>query len=465
MLLCGIINELKKSIADSDLLSYFFCQATDSRISSATAVLRGLLFLLVDQRPSLVSYIQKKYNKAGKVLFEDVNAWVALSEIFTNILQDPSLNGTFLVIDALDECVQDMPKLLDFIIDKSSLSSHVKWIISSRSSPSIEESLNRAGNKVQLSLELNTKSISTAVGLYVQYKVLQLAQRKRYDQKTRDIVQTHLISNANDTFLWVALVCQDLENIPRWKTLTKLGTFPPGLDLLYEQMIERICKSDDADLCKQILALIAVVYRPITLKELTSLIRILEDMLDDLELLQAIVGLCGSLLTIREGFIYFVHQSVKDYLFEKVFDEIFPSGKAEVHHRIFSRSLEILSKTLHCNIYSLQVPGFSIDNIEQQNPDPLAAMQYSCVYWIDHLCASSSNARDNNLRDGGTVDCFIRKNYLYWLEALSLYRNMSDGVISMAKLEALVKVILGFINILYAVYILIRLSNQETHLC
>jgi hypothetical protein len=91
MLLCGIVNELKKSIAATELLSYFFCQATDSRINNATAVLRGLVYLLVDQQPSLVSYIRKKHDHAGKTLFEDANAWVALSEIFTNILQDPSL--------------------------------------------------------------------------------------------------------------------------------------------------------------------------------------------------------------------------------------------------------------------------------------------------------------------------------------------------------------------------------------
>jgi hypothetical protein len=46
MLLCGIVDELEKSIARSDLLSYFFCQATDSRINSATAALRGLIYLL-----------------------------------------------------------------------------------------------------------------------------------------------------------------------------------------------------------------------------------------------------------------------------------------------------------------------------------------------------------------------------------------------------------------------------------
>lgn len=47
MLLCGIINELKKSLGN-DLLTFFFCQATDDRFNSATAALRGLTYLLAD---------------------------------------------------------------------------------------------------------------------------------------------------------------------------------------------------------------------------------------------------------------------------------------------------------------------------------------------------------------------------------------------------------------------------------
>src|SRR5256714_10373098 len=98
MMLCGIVNELKMSMAKTDLLSYFFCQATDFRINNATAVLRGLVYLLVDQQPSLISHIRKKHDHVGRALFEDVNAWVALSEIFTNILQDPRLKSTYLII-------------------------------------------------------------------------------------------------------------------------------------------------------------------------------------------------------------------------------------------------------------------------------------------------------------------------------------------------------------------------------
>ena len=444
MLLCGIINELERSTATTGLLSYFFCQATDSRINNATAVLRGLVYLLVDQQPLLISHIRKKHDHAGKALFEDANAWVALSEIFTAILQDPRLNSTFLIIDALDECVVDLPRLLDFIVQQSSVSSGVKWIVSSRNWPNIEEQLERAGQKVRFSLELNAESISTAVSVFIRHKVRQLAQRKKYDDKTQDAVLDYLYSSANDTFLWVALVCQNLERVSRWNVHAKLKAFPPGLNALYERMMEHISNSDDADLCKRVLASIAIVYRPIALKELTTLVEALEDITDDLESLREIISLCGSFLTMRDDTIYFVHQSAKDFLLTEVNDVIFPSGREEAHYVAFSRSLLAMSKTLRRDIYGLRALGYPIEQVKQPHPDPLAASRYSCIYWIDHLCdwnpSSSANHRVG-LQDGGAINSFLREKYLYWLETLSLCKSMSKGVVSMAKLEALIHVI------------------------
>ncbi|KAI9767962.1 MAG: hypothetical protein M1840_005274 [Geoglossum simile] len=441
MLLCGIVDELKRSSAETGLLSYFFCQASDLRINNAVAVLRGLIYLLIDQQPSLISHVREKYDHAGKALFENVNAWVALSEIFTNILQDPSLKSTYLVIDALDECVTDLPKLLDFVVQKSSLSPCVKWIVSSRNWPDIEERLEMAGHKVRLCLELNAESVSTAVDIFIKHKVRHLALQKKYNDKTRDAVLNHLSSNANDTFLWVALVCQDLEKISRWDTPEKLKAFPPGLDCLYERMMQQICNSGNANLCKRILASIAIVYRPLTLKELTSLVEMPKDVVDDLESLEEIVGLCGSFLTIRGGTIYFVHQSAKDFLFTKAFDKVFPSGREETHYIIFSRSLQVMSGTLRRNMYCLRALGYPTERVEQPELDPLAASRYSCINWVNHLCDWNPNSSANyrvDLQDGGTVYEFIRKKYLYWLEALSLCKGMSQGVVSIAKLEALI---------------------------
>jgi hypothetical protein len=442
MLLCGIIDELNNSIANTALLSYFFCQATDSRINNATAILRGLIYMLISQQPSLVSHIRKKYDHAGKSLFEDTNAWVALVKIFTDMLQDPHLNKAYLIIDALDECVTDLPKLLNFIIQKSS-SSHIKWIVSSRNWPDIKEQLENACQN--LSLELNAQSISTAVEAFIKHKVLQLTEQKKYNDRTQDAVLDHLSSNANNTFLWVALVCQTLAKIPQWKPV-KLGHFPPGLDDLYGRMVEQIRNLDDEEdttLCRRILTTITLAYRPLTLEELASLVETLEDMANDPASLREIIGLCGSLLTVREDTVYFVHQSAKDYLLEYTFDEICPSGPENVHYSIFLRSLQILSKTLRRDMYCLQTPGYPIDQIEPPHPDPLAASRYSCIYWVDHLYNSEANSIPNHdllLRYERDIKAFLKDYYLYWLEALSICGGISNGVISIAKLEALVQV-------------------------
>ncbi|KAH0551690.1 hypothetical protein GP486_007093 [Trichoglossum hirsutum] len=431
MLLCGIADELKKSAAG--LVSFFFLQSTDLRINNPTAVLRGLIYLLASQQPLLIHHVRKKYDHAGKELFTDSNAWFALSDIFTNILEDLSLKDAYMIIDALDECKTDLPQLLDFIVQKSSAAPHVKWVVSSRNWPDIEERLEAAGQKVRMCLELNAASISTAVGIYIRHKVRQLAQLKNYEDKTTDAVREHLSSNANDTFLWVALVCQNLEKVPRLETLAKLSTFPPGLDSFYERMIEEVYNSD---LCKQILAFATSVYRPITLHELASFIELPDGTSNTFESWEEAVRLCGSFLTLRERTVYFVHQSAKDFLLKKAYDKIFPSGIEEVHHAIFSRSLHVMSKTLRRDIYGLGAPGFPIERVRQPEPDPLAAVRYSCIYWVDHLCDfNSSRNTKGDLQDHGAVDRFLRTKYIYWLEALSLLRSMSEGVISMTKLE------------------------------
>jgi archaellum biogenesis ATPase FlaH len=444
MLLCGIIDELQASstIAKTNTVSYFFCQATDARINSATAVLRGLLYMLVKQQPSLAPHVRKKYDEAGKNLFEDANAWVALVDIFTEVLRDPSLTTTYLIVDALDECVTDLPKLLDFVATQSSASSRVKWIVSSRNWPEIEGRLKQAGHKVRLSLELNAASVSTAVQAYIEQKTSELAQQNKYDERTKRAVLKHLTSNANDTFLWVALVCQHLQATARRNVLMKLELFPPGLDALYERMMQQISKTDDARLCKQVLAAVALVYRPIVLKELVTLVEPLESIADDSEL-QEVISLCGSFLTLREQTVYFVHQSAKDFLLAKAAQDVFPTGQEAVHQVIFARSLQIMSTALRRDMYGLKALGTPIDDVVVPTPDPLAALRYACVHWVDHLCDSnptSSATYAECLRGGGVVDRFLREKCLYWLESLSLCKSMSRGVVSVRELQMLVQV-------------------------
>jgi hypothetical protein len=96
-----------------------------------------------------------------------------------------------------------------------------------------------------------------------------------------------------------------------------LTAFPPRLDPLYRRMTDQICNSKNAKLYKSILAVVSVVYRPITLDELASFVDMPSRSSGNYKVLAEIIGLCGSFLTLRERTISFVHQSAKDFLIEK----------------------------------------------------------------------------------------------------------------------------------------------------
>jgi hypothetical protein len=391
-------------------------------------VLRGLIYDLARRNPQLTKHVRGKYDYAGKELFNNEGAWHDLSEIVTAMLKDPSLGNVILIVDALDECSVDRERLLDFIAKPSP----AKWIVSSRNWSDIEESLDGEEQKVKLHLELNRDSVSMAVESYIKFKVNQLAQKKKYDEDMRIAVLQHLTANADGTFLWVALVCQELSNanIRRRHTLDTLMLFPPGLDPLYRRMLKQISQSTDAQLCKDILAIASVVYRPITLEELNVLVEALGDL--SREEVEEVIGSCGSFLTVQNGLVSFVHQSAKDYLLNEASNELLPSGIAHQHHMVFSRSLDLLSKTLNRDIYRLQAPGYLIDQVSTPEPDPLAAIQYSCIFWTDHL---HDSAADEALGKYDTILAFLKEKYLQWLEALSLLRSIPAGIRAMEKFQ------------------------------
>jgi hypothetical protein len=102
-------------------------------------------------------------------------------------------------------------------------------------------------------------------------------------------------------------------------------------------------------------------------------------MVDNIKSLEEIISLCGLFLITREGIIYFIHQSVKDYLLIQVFDNIFPSGVEEAYYIIFSRSLQVIFRTLRRDIYRLRASGYSIERVELPDLDLLAVLRYSCI--------------------------------------------------------------------------------------
>ncbi|SPO02558.1 uncharacterized protein DNG_05231 [Cephalotrichum gorgonifer] len=386
MLMIAIIEELERRMKQSTttpaVISYFFCQSTDSTLNHATAVMRGLIYLLLSQKSTLRSCLQKRYDSSGSKLFEGKNAFFALSQVFEDMLLEMKPSCTYIVIDALDECETDLRQLLNFIGTNVSAWPHVKWIVASRNNPEIQQQLKLDDLQAKLSLELtqNAEKVALAVNAYIDFKILKLDCLDDDDVKTQ--IRDMMRRKSKGTFLWVALVVKTLEGVESWHALDVVNKLPTDLGELYGPK-------------------------------------------------------CGSFLTIEDGRVYLIHQSAKDYLSSEAGATIFPSGHGETHYGIFSRSIELMSRILRRDMYNLGHPGFPIDEVEPSKlpaREPLAAAEYSCVYWVDHLSVYS-HPRD--LCYGGVVDKFLREKYLYWLEALSLIGRISEGVIAMGKLESL----------------------------
>lgn len=53
-------------------------------------------------------------------------------------------------------------------------------------------------------------------------------------------VMRYLSDEAHGIFLWVALVCKELEVIPKRETKAALKTFPAGLGPLYNRILTQI---------------------------------------------------------------------------------------------------------------------------------------------------------------------------------------------------------------------------------
>ncbi len=440
MLVIGIINELLQQVQSksSQSIAYFLCQATDPKLNNAISILRSLIYMLVRQQPYLISCLREKYDTDPK-LFENGNTFYSLSVILENMLQNSTQSMTYLLVDALDECETGLSDLLKLIARTKSVSAtQVKWIVSSRNRDDIEQEIDFGNEETKLSLELNANHISDAVAAYIDHKVSRLKSLQR-NGTILQRVKEQLRRKSDGTFLWVALVVQEMQKCWRSAAMIKLlEGVPRGLTPLYDRMLQQIqCFGDsDRELCVLVLSIVTLAYRPLHLYELGRLAGLC-DQRDGSEDLEDIVGMCGSLLTIRDNYVYLIHQSAKDYLSDiKVSTAIFPSGPSAIHHQIFCQSLQSLSDNLRRNIYNIDNPGATVSQIAnlRPNPDPLFDLRYSCTHWLDHFLSSTSAERleafDNQ------VSAFLERHLLHWLESLGLTGGLRHGILGLKKLSA-----------------------------
>ncbi|KAF3940190.1 hypothetical protein ABW19_dt0203732 [Dactylella cylindrospora] len=444
MTLIGIINWLKARVSgqNSVVLGYFFCQATDDRLSSATAVLKGLIYniLTQDHTGTLIGYLRKKHAHGGTKLFEEPNAFYVLREVLGQILDDETFSRFYLVIDALDECKNGLEDLLSLMSAISSRSTKARLLVASRNYPLIEEYLEMGSNQLLISFESQTKQVSEGIFVYIEEKIEQLSRRKKYNSDIKKRVKEFLENRAEGTYLFVNLVCKELErtrgSIPR--ILSVLESNPRGLDGVYEMMANSLRTWNDTEdfrLCQAILSIITVAIRPLSIPELVVIANLSEDPSSVLEL----ISRCGSFLFAQDGIVYFVHQSAKDFLESTAgtTHSAIPDGLVYWHQRIVENSIASFRQRLHRDVCQLKLPGFKVQDVTPEQLGRIGDMNYPCSFWINHLQISIKNNLDFN--PDGIVMTFMDESFLFWVEVMSLLQRFPDTVLQMYELRKFLK--------------------------
>lgn len=443
MMMMALISEVGRnleSLAGPNVLAYFFCENTNSDLNTTVSVLRGLIYLLVDQEKTLICHLRKRYDTTGRRFFEGLNTQYALLDVLLNILKDPSLRRVCLMIDALDECDNKIHELLEWIIERNpELSPKIKWLITSRNEPAFIERLGR-GQQLHTSLELNSSHVTRAVSGFIDHKIRELAGLKLYNNKLQAFIRDSLLEKAEGTFLWVALVCKELKRARRGKEKSFLQATPAGLVPLYERMLNQVLHQEDesdTDSCRRILCSVTLAFRPLRLKEIAVFAKISES---DVEVL---VDFCGSFITIRQEIAYLIHQSAKDYLSDRKRNNIFSSGQGNEHANTVGLCLEIMSGTLRKDICNLKMPGTCHSDIDENRIGACIPfhVQYACLYWVGHLQQAGHTEQESFImREDCQAIKFFQCHFLHWLEALSLISKISEAVLTMTSLCSIPKV-------------------------
>jgi hypothetical protein len=158
MMSIGIIEELSQPQYESTIVTYFFCQNADYELNTLDAIIKGLIFQLVNQQVALMECLRRRWDIISGRFEEDVTSWRTLWNILLEMLERCKCRRIYLVVDALDECQDDgMADFLKLIVRNGlDRPTKLKWMLTSRPLESAERELLTGHDQLQVSLELNS---------------------------------------------------------------------------------------------------------------------------------------------------------------------------------------------------------------------------------------------------------------------------------------------------------------------
>lgn len=223
------------------IAGFFFHDRGAELGKSEEGFLRGILYQILSQLPSLFGHILPTYER--KAATENPLTWSVefLHDVLKAVLGDPKIREVVFIIDALDECLGSSKDAIIAII-AGTLTAHPssRIMITSRPESAIEGRLGHH-SPIQLHTE-NTADIKAYINETLKDSVV---GNSSYDQIEVKKLIEEIITRSQGVFLWVNFVVQELRNESDGgssisKLKAALNTVPGSLWGIYERILGRL---------------------------------------------------------------------------------------------------------------------------------------------------------------------------------------------------------------------------------
>ena len=456
-----IARTVAQLFADKNMLgaSFFFKRGEGDR-GRVALFFPTIASQLVHQVPSLAPYVRNQIeadpninNKSLHIQFDKL-----IAQPIQNHAERLDQSLIIVVIDALDECDNlEQARLLIFFFSQvkyltSSL--RMKFFITSRPELPIICGFDDVGGKYKdlVLHEIPLSIIEHDIGEFFKHELGKVRNDyNRFTTESRRLpldwpgadVMKDLVDMAVPLFIFATTVCLSIQdrrlggpNDQLSRILEQRGKSDSKLDATYLPVLGRIFSglspselSSMTARFKQIIGSTVVLAAPLSISSMAKLLSVSVHTIEDqLELFHSVLSIPQD----PEVPVRLLHLSFRDFLVDlgKKHDPVkypFYVDERETHKQLSSHCLRVLStsEALKKDICDLKQPDTVRFDIEEEIIDAClpSEVQYACMYWTYHYKESGSL-----IKDGDPADMFLKRNLLYWLEALALLGRIMESI-------------------------------------
>ena len=427
------------------LAGAFFCRRDDPNLSEPTNVLPTFIHKLALIFPLFRTIVARLLRDDPNLTPESMKGSVFL-DLIRSLHHHPEHTLVF-VIDALDECgdAQSRPRLLTVLTNAAAQAPWLRIIITSRTEVDIQRFFDTLTQSSYLSYDLATDQEASAdLRTFARSQFDSMASVWHLDPpwpKESDF--NRVIARANGLFIFIKTLVlalelyEDPEESLKEALQDSAGTGMESLYGLYSNILRLQVVHKKDEFQRMIGVLLATSpYRALCDETIAELAGVKPN------LVKKWVDALSSLLYRDEGTnrgIRIRHLSVYDFFVSDRCD--YQVNLRDVDVRLGATCLRVMTTQLRFNICNIEDSRLANDDVKdllsrvkQNISDPL---QYSCLHWLNHLCAPPANRDQCALALGR----FFEGLYpLFWIEVLSVMGAVPVGVPSLRKALSWVRV-------------------------